>query len=270
MDSLTFTFKMYLRRCLARMVFAFHRSPHQIRAIRVLSYHDISDDAVPGDWAQMTTPKPLFAAQMAWLKQAGYQVLDACEAVEVLSGRKVWPVAPPVVLTFDDAFQSYLTNAWPILERHGFPSTLFLPTGLVEREGGRLRWAEIQRLVNSGLVSCGSHTVTHRRLRNLQQDEVAREVRDSKRHLEDRLQRPITLFAYPYGSYNAFDNSTVAVVAGLGFRAAFTTIAGLNRVRTDLFRLCRTRISWVDQPRDFELAMAGAFDWYAGYQWMTS
>jgi len=270
MDSWMRSLKLHLRRAVARLAFAVQRSAPDARTIRILTYHEISDEALCGDWAQMTTPKGLFAAQMAWLKQAGYTALGAGEAVEVLSGRKAWPASPAVVLTFDDGFRSYLTGAWPILERYGFPSTLFLPTGLLERGPERLRWAEVLQLVQSGLVSCGSHTVSHRKLRGLSGDDLRREVGDSRRMLEDRLQRPVTLLAYPHGSYDAFDERTIACLKALGFQGAFTTIAGTNSAATDRFRLRRTRISWADQPRDFELEMAGALDWYAGYQRLTS
>ena len=261
--------KIRLRQMGGRLAFAIRGGDDGDRTVRVLNYHEITDEQVAGDWDQMTTPKALFAEQMEWLRGAGYRVIDAHEAVELVAGTRPWPTEPVVVLTFDDGFRNYLTNAWPVLERHGFPSTLFIPTHLVGQHNGRLDWSDIHHLARSGLVSYGSHSATHKKLRRLPVETVQRELQDSKRCLEERLQRPVTLFAYPYGSYDAFDGSTIEALKATGFRGAFTTIAGANRPGTDPFRLRRTRISWVDGPAEFRMTLAGAFDWYAGYQWVT-
>jgi peptidoglycan/xylan/chitin deacetylase (PgdA/CDA1 family) len=233
-------------------------------------YHEISDNVVSGDWEQMTTPKALFAAQMRWLQEAGYRVIKSEEALNLLLGRRMWPQEPLAVLTFDDGLRSYLTNAWPVLEPLGFPNTLFVATGLMGQDREHLTWEEVRHLMRSGLVTCGSHTVSHTKLRGLHAARVRSEIRESKRALEESLQHGVNLFAYPYGSYDTFDDATIDALKAEGFGGAFTTIAGTNRPGTEVFRLRRTRISWVDQLPEFQITMAGALDWYAGYQWITS
>ena len=270
MISLRPLVKIWLRRVAGRVAFTLRPSTSGERAIRVLMYHDISNEYVPGEWEQSTTPTTLFAAQMRWLREAGYRVIDGYEAVEMLSGRCPWPAEPLAVLTFDDGLRSYVRNAWPVLEHLRFPSTLFVATGFVGRDRRYLNWGEVQQLRRSGLVTCGSHTVSHTKLRGLPAERVRRELRESKQVMEDHLQRPVTLLAYPYGSYDTFDESTIAGLKAEGFVGAFTTIAGTNPAGTECFRLRRTRISWVDQLPEFQMTMAGAFDWYAGYQWALS
>lgn len=239
-------------------------------AIRVLTYHAITEEEAPGDWDQMTTPKALFDAQMRWLRDEGFRVMSGEDALEILAGRLAWPGGRLVVLTFDDGFRGYLTQAWPLLESLGFPSMLFIATDLIGRGPERLAWEDLERLASSGLVTVGSHAVSHRRLRGLPPDALRQELRESKRQLEERLRVPVRLFAYPYGSYNAFDDVVVSAVSAEGYAGAFTTIAGVNRPGADLFRLRRTRISWVDGLPEFQMAMEGAFDWYASYQRVAS
>lgn len=258
--------KIRLRRQIGRAIYAARGPDRADHAIRILNYHEITGEPPRDDWAQMRTPRPLFEAQMQWLVSAGYRAVTVETAVAHLRGEGAWPAERVVALTFDDGFRNFLTEAWPCLRRLGLPSTLCVATDLLEQDPSRLRWSELRALMASGLVSCAAHSVTHRTLRRLPPGELARELRDSKRRIEEELQRPVSALAYPYGSYDAFDATTIAQARAAGFVAAMTTIAGTNRPGVDLFRLRRTRISWVDALPEFQMAMAGAFDWYAAYQ----
>ncbi len=270
MSSPELLLKMRMKRFMGRLALTLPHSYRNGQVIRVLMYHEISEDAVPGDGEQMTTPKRLFVAQMRWLRETGYRVLNGQEALELLSGGCPWPQEPLVMLTFDDGLRSYLTHAYPVLATLGFPSTLFVPTGMIGRDRNHLTWEDVQQVARSGLVTVGSHTVSHARLKGMPTTQTCRELRESKRALEDTLQQRVTLFAYPYGSYDTFDDATIAALKAEGFEGAYTTIAGTNRPGRALFCLRRTRISWVDDLSEFQMTMAGAFDWYAGYQWVTS
>lgn len=258
--------KIRLRRQIGRAVYSARGPRRPGRAIRILSYHEITGGTPRGDWAQMCTPRPLFEAHLQWLMDAGYRAVTAETAAALLRGQAAWPSERVVALTFDDGLRSFLTEAWPCLERLGLPGTLCVATDLLEQDPAHLRWSELRGLTASGLVSCAAHSVTHRKLRGLPRAELARELRGSKRRLEDELQQPVATLAYPYGSYDAFDAATIAEARAAGFTAAMTTIAGINRPGADLFRLRRTRISWVDALPEFHMAMGGAFDWYAAYQ----
>jgi peptidoglycan/xylan/chitin deacetylase (PgdA/CDA1 family) len=252
---------------MGQVVFALRPSPKPEPAIRILMYHDIVEAPAMDDRAQMTTPLALFTAHMRWLKEDGYQVISSAEALELLTERQPWPERRLVVLTFDDGFRTYLTNAWPVLESLGFPSTVFIPTDVIGQGPAYLSWPEVKELASSSLVTVGAHSVSHTKLLGLPLEAVRHELRDSKRILEEQGGRPVNLFAYPYGSYDAFDASTMSALASEGFAGALTTIAGINRPGVDVFRLRRTRISWVDRLPEFQMTMAGAVDWYARYQW---
>lgn len=96
-------------------------------------------------------------------------------------------------------------------------------------------WDELQSL-DPALITIGSHTMTHPILTNLSDDEVEFEVRESRRKLEQRLQRPVNFFCYPNGSYD----SRAYQAAKSVYRAAVTTESGVVDSKDfDLHRLPR-------------------------------
>ena len=75
--------------------------------------------------------------------------------------------------------------------------------------------------------------------------------------LEDRLGTDVPFFCYPRGDVN---EAVRRIVRDEGYRAACSTLPGLNGRRTDLFELRRTYISRRDSPAEFAKKMAGAYD----------
>ena len=151
---------------------------------------------------------------------------------------------PGVLLTFDDGFANNVENALPLLEAHRAPAVFFVATRHVDdptdwlpsvRRGLKgldvslspelrhdlfdgLSPGDLRRAVASGLVTVGAHTVDHPRLTTLDDARLAHELGASKRRLEEIVERPVELFAYPYGDY---DRRVAAAVAAAGYRAAF-------------------------------------------------
>lgn len=98
--------------------------------------------------------------------------------------------------------------------------TSALPTD--EPNNAAMTWEEMALLHRSG-VALGSHTNTHQILTTLEPSAAQSELTSSKAALENSLQAPCTLFAYPNG------NCTPAVrdlVKAAGYTIAFTTRPG--------------------------------------------
>jgi peptidoglycan/xylan/chitin deacetylase (PgdA/CDA1 family) len=68
-----------------------------------------------------------------------------------------------VVLTFDDASKSHVTNAAPLLKKHGFGATFFVTEGFEFPTNKRdyMTWDEIARLHRDGF-EIGNHTRDHK------------------------------------------------------------------------------------------------------------
>jgi peptidoglycan/xylan/chitin deacetylase (PgdA/CDA1 family) len=182
-----------------------------MRDTLILCYHAVS----PSWPAELSVTSEAFAAQVEEVARRGYVGARFTEAVDgTAAGRRV------VAFTFDDNYRSVLELARPILERHGYPGTLYVPTDWPDRpqamswpgidcwlgtehehEMLSLDWSELRELHAAGW-EIGSHTCSHPRLPQLTDEQLHRELRMSKQHIELELGSPCTSLAYPYGAVN--------------------------------------------------------------------
>ena len=111
-----------------------------------------------------------------------------------------------------------------------------------------LDWEEVRRLRDQG-VAIGSHTLGHRRLGELSDEEQAIELGGSRRELTARLGEPPLAIAYPFGGRNAVNDRTAALVEAAGYRLGFRFDGGINPGRIphhQRFDLARVGVSWTD------------------------
>jgi peptidoglycan/xylan/chitin deacetylase (PgdA/CDA1 family) len=131
-----------------------------------------------------------------------------------------------VAVTFDDAYESVYSNAFPIMERHGFPGTVFV---VVERVGSTFTWAheracgrertfmtwnQIRELADAGW-SVGSHTMTHWSLWKRNDEQLRTELEKSRKRIEDEIGRPVQTVSYPYGHV---DDRVIAAAREAGYK----------------------------------------------------
>jgi peptidoglycan/xylan/chitin deacetylase (PgdA/CDA1 family) len=238
------------------------------RTLRVLMYHKVND--VRGN--SVTVPTGLFDEQMAQLGELGYRPVSLDQVFgHFLHGDPLPDGA--VLITFDDGYRDNLTNAAPILERHGYPAVLFVPIGYVggrrplphdEHLAGRgvvnpvVEWRDLADLERAG-IRVESHGIGHRPLADLEVDEAAREITLSKLRLEVALGRPVRAFAYVKGSEAHYRLVHLSLLKQAGYDLAFTSVSGANGPRTDPLQLHRYNIEPYPS-RTFELVLSGACD----------
>lgn len=108
-----------------------------------------------------------------------------------------------------------------------------------------LSWEEIKKMDDAG-ISFGSHTSTHPVLSLLDYEKAKKEIFNSKKNIEVKLNKEINLFAYPYGRKNDFDINIKKILINKSFLCAVSTIDGFNEINSDLYEL--KRICIVDEP----------------------
>ncbi|MCX7780542.1 MAG: polysaccharide deacetylase family protein [Negativicutes bacterium] len=190
-----------------------------------------------------------FAADLAFLVKRGYQAISLDAFQNFILDRDVKLPEKPVLITFDDGYLDNYQNAFPILKWYGMTASFFVITGMLwEQE--RLAPQHIVEMAEAGM-SFGSHTVTHRSLSELAEEEALSELADSKVTLESILGTEITFVAYPKGSYN---QRTIRLASQLGYVGGFSTINGRCYKDTPDFILRRIPIFGFD--RDLARVMA--------------
>lgn len=144
------------------------------------------------------------------------------------------------------AIDTRLRHAHSIKEREAFleaiRNVLAVPASVaVEEEAALpLTWPEIHKMEESGWVSFGAHTMHHPILAYLSDSmEVRREVRESRKLLEEQLGHPVRAFAYPIGKLEDIGEEGLRAVQEAGYDWAVTTISGVNTPQSDPYQLYR-------------------------------
>jgi peptidoglycan/xylan/chitin deacetylase (PgdA/CDA1 family) len=124
------------------------------------------------------------------------------------------------------------------------------------RQDQMLTWGQI-RLMKAGRIDFGGHTVNHPFLSRIPPQQVSWEVSECKRRIEEELQQQVEHFAYPNGREEDFVPANKELLRAAGYKAAVTTIWGVNYMSTDRMELRRSG-PWEEDPALF----ACKLDWY--------
>jgi peptidoglycan/xylan/chitin deacetylase (PgdA/CDA1 family) len=237
--------------------------------IPILMYHSISGrKETTHPYFQTCTSPAVFESHMRYLKENHYAVVSLEKAVEELSNGKT-ENRKAVVITFDDGYLDFYTHAAPILKKHGFPATVFLPAGFITDSGTRfneiecLDWSQIRELMRAGF-SFGSHTLSHPQLYDLKPDSIEYELTESKRRIEAQTGKEITLFSYPYAfpDHNAeFAGLIKRLLRTTGYKIGVTTRLGTCAKKDLPFLLKRIPVNGQDDLRFFGAKLEGGYDW---------
>jgi peptidoglycan/xylan/chitin deacetylase (PgdA/CDA1 family) len=109
------------------------------QVLRVLTYHRVADwhhDPANGDPGVISATPEAFAEQVRLLARH-YEPIGAGDLEASLAGGRALP-RRAVLVTFDDGYQDFRTNAWPALKSHAVPAIVFVATAYPD--GRRLYW----------------------------------------------------------------------------------------------------------------------------------
>ena len=238
-----------------------------MRTLPVLLYHAISDEA-SSEVARFAIAPKVFDEHMRHLAEEGYSSMTVTEFLAVLAspasrdGRSGVLPERPVVVTFDDGFRDFLTNALPIMQRHGIVSTLYATTGFMgegeapgtNRSGDEmLSWSELAEVAREG-IEVGGHTHSHPMLDTLPHGAAREEITRCKALIEQHTGAPVASFAYPHGYSSAWVRREVAEA---GYTSACAVKNAMSHTRDDRFAIARLMLEATHTRGDFLRMLSG-------------
>ncbi len=229
------------------LVILYFKAPFPIQAedgskeknILVLCYHRV----IPKPTSDYDLTPEQLEAHFQYFMSNGYTPITARQFLEYRKKPALFP-EKPIILTFDDGSKSHYTQVLPLLKKYGFKATFYLFTNAIMHGSKErwLTWEEVMEISKAGM-DIGSHTVTHPYLtaRNKMDEQqykvwLEKELTQSKKVLEEKLNIPVNTLAYPFGLY---DTEVEAAAIRAGYTGMLTLNAGLNGLRDNPHRMKR-------------------------------
>lgn len=180
-----------------------------------------------------------FEKQMKYLHSLNYKSISVKELAQELK-KKTPNLKNKMVLTFDDGYVDNLNQAAPIMNKYGYKGTIFVAIKFMAWPG-YVTWQDLISLQNKGW-EIGSHSWNHIHLDKLNDNQLKKELFDSKLFLETFIPntfKEVDTFAYPNGIYN---EKAIVALKKYGYIAAVSGNRGVNTNNTNLYKLNRINV----------------------------
>ena len=249
--------------------------------IPVLVYHKVTADFDTAAKLSCAVTLSAFESHMACIHDAGFKPISMEQYSRCVIEQEPFGDRT-VLITFDDGYRSLYTRVWPVLRWYGFPAVVFVATGSmggdlfprdkmyadekgwpnrILEELRPLTWDDCREI--GDLIAIEAHTVTHPRMGRLSEEKADWEVRESKRQIEERLGREVLSFAYPDGirRHGDYNDSTREALIRAGYKVAFNSEIGRNRVTDDPYEHRRIEPRQADSAGMLKSKLLGGYDW---------
>jgi peptidoglycan/xylan/chitin deacetylase (PgdA/CDA1 family) len=204
----------------------------------ILMYHVINPPPAGAKFPGLYVPKEEFAEQMQALAKAGYRAVTMDQMLANWTHGVKLPPGKPIVVSFDNGYQSQLTNAMPVLRKLGWVGVENIQlTGLPPSQGGLSR-AQVGELVAGGW-ELDTQGISHADLIALSPSALHEQVVVAREELKRRYHVPVNWFCYPSGHYNA---AVIAELKAAGYVGSTTVVPGWASPSQDAYRLPRLRV----------------------------
>lgn len=120
-----------------------------------------------------------------------------------------------------------------------------------------LTWEQIREMQESGLVSFGAHTHTHKILGRCSDETIRQEARQSKRIIEQNTGRPCVHFCYPNGGIGDSSESSERILQEEGYKSSVLALGSLNSLPCTSFPIDRLGVTNGLSQAEFELTVCG-------------
>jgi peptidoglycan/xylan/chitin deacetylase (PgdA/CDA1 family) len=206
--------------------------------VPILMYHVIAPAPAGAPFPGLYVTPEQFAAQMRALKGAGWTSVTLDELDSYWRRGVSLPRGKPIVISFDNGYQSQFTNALPVLRSLGWVGDENIQlTGLPPSQGG-LGENQVRGLIAAGW-ELDTQGISHADLIALGASALHEQVAVARTTIQRRYRVPVNWFCYPSGHYDA---TVIAAVKAAGFKGSTTVVPGWASPREDPYRLPRLRV----------------------------
>ena len=143
-----------------------------------------------------------------------------------------------ILLTIDDAFQSFYENAWPFLKKNKIPFVLFVSTEPIGNQG-YMTWDQIKEINNTSFAIVGHHSHSHKYLIDKSNEEFIKDIQEASSIFKEKLGYVPKLFSYPFGEYSEFMRDYISK----NFSFGFGQHSGVIDINKEKFQLPRFPIN---------------------------
>ena len=182
-----------------------------------LLFHEILQEGSKAE-NDMQVSVSSFERLLTSMLQEGWKALSETELIEMVENRK-W-CRKCFYLTFDDAHKSVYEVAYPILQKLQIPFTVFLTTELIDKPN-YLKEEYLRQMT----CSIGGHGEHHLVFRHLNTGSSIREYDKNKGYLENKYEKQVNLFAFPFGGIKEVSRGNVQLLKNK-FKLGFSTYEG--------------------------------------------
>jgi len=206
-------------------------------SVPILTYHVINPPPPGAPFPGLYVAPAEFAAQMRGLAAAGWHAVTLDQLWAYWRRGVPLPRGKPIVVSFDNGYESQYTHARPVLRALHWQGDLNIQlTGLPPSQGGLSR-SQVRGLLADGW-ELDTQGISHADLITLGPAALHDQVATARQLLQARYHVPVHWFCYPSGHYNP---TVIAAVRSAGFVGATTTVTGWSNPREDPYRLPRIR-----------------------------
>ncbi len=196
-----------------------------------IMYHRFNENKYPSTNIQMD----IFLKHIQLIKNLNYDFIHPKKFQKNFSVPKK---QKKILLTVDDAFQSFYDFAWPYLKENKIPFILFVSTEPVGNNG-YMTWDQIKEVDNESFAIIGHHSHSHEYLIEKSNQDFINDIEKANLIFKKKLGYIPKLFSYPFGEYSEFMRKYISK----NFTFAFGQHSGVIDLNKEKFQLPRFPIN---------------------------
>ncbi|MDC0522120.1 polysaccharide deacetylase family protein [Candidatus Pelagibacter sp.] len=196
-----------------------------------IMYHRFDENKYPSTNIQMN----IFLEQIQLIKDLNY---DFIHPENFEKNFNIPKKQKKILITIDDAFQSFYEVAWPFLKENKIPFILFVSTEPVGNKG-YMTWDQIKEVEKESFAIIGHHSHSHDYLIDVSNEDFIKDIETANKIFNEKIGYIPSLFSYPFGEYSEFMRQYISK----NFTYAFGQHSGVIDVNKEKFQLPRFPIN---------------------------